>query len=126
MKDVDEGFISKRNRRSSFQSQEGIMKIYLLRVIQSKMNLSRLEVFHTNIIVIMFFMRELLVPYAPLHIACEQALCFHLQSFPPRDFFTLYPNRGPVHRLGYILRRVRWDVCLFLASALLTLCFQFQ
>ena len=78
MKGVDERFISKRNRRSSFQSQEGIMKICLLRVIQFKMNLSRLEVFHTNIIVIMFFMRELLVPYAPLHIACEQALCFHL------------------------------------------------
>ena len=78
MKGVDEGFISKRNRRSSFQAQEGIMKICLLRVIQFKMNLSRLEVFHTNIIVIIFFMRELLVPYAPLHIACEQALRFHL------------------------------------------------
>ena len=78
MKGVDEGFISKRNRRSSFQSQEGIMKICLLRVIQFKMNLSRLEVFHTNIIVIIFFMRELLVPYAPLQIACEQALRFHL------------------------------------------------
>ena len=77
MKGVDEGFISKRNRRSPFQPQEGIMKIYLLRVIQFKMNLSRLEVFHTNIIVIMFFMRELLVPYTPLHIACEQALCFN-------------------------------------------------
>ena len=68
MKGVDERFISKRNRRSSFQSQEGIMKIYLLRVIQFKMNLSRLEVFHTNIIVIMFFMRELLVPFMPRYI----------------------------------------------------------
>ena len=77
MKGMDEGFISKRNRRSSFQPQEGIMKIYLLRVIQFKMNLSRLEVFHTNIIVIMFVMRELLVPYARLHVACEKAICFH-------------------------------------------------
>ena len=68
MKGVDEGFISKRNRRSSFQSQEGIMKIYLLRVIQFKMNLSRLEVFHTNIIVITFFMREFLVPFMPRYI----------------------------------------------------------
>ena len=70
MNGVDEGFISKRKRRS-FQPQEGIMKIYFLRVIQFKMNLSRLEVFHTNIIVIMFFMCELLVPYARLHIICE-------------------------------------------------------
>ena len=77
MKGVDEGFISKRNRRSPFQPEEGIMKIYLLGVIQFKMNLSRLEVFPTNIIVIMFFMRELLVPYARLHIISEQALCFH-------------------------------------------------
>ena len=68
MKGVDERFISKRNRRSSFQSQEGIMKICLLRVIQFKMNLSCLEVFHTNIIVIMFFMRELLVPFMPRYI----------------------------------------------------------
>ena len=68
MKGVDERFISKRNRRSSFQSQEGIMKICLLRVIQFKMNLSRLEVFHTNIIVIMFFMRELLVPFMPRYV----------------------------------------------------------
>lgn len=68
MKGIDEGFISKRNRRSPFQPQEGIMKIYLLRVIQFKMNLSRLEVFHSNVIVIMFFMRELLVPFMPRYI----------------------------------------------------------
>ena len=43
------------------------MKICLLRVIQFKMNLSRLEVFHTNIIVIMFFLRELLVPFMPVN-----------------------------------------------------------
>ena len=91
MKGVDERFISKRNRRSSFQSQEGIMKICLLRVIQFKMNLSRLEVFHTNIIVIIFFMRELLVPYAPLHIACEQALCFH--PCPSSRFFHALPKQ---------------------------------
>lgn len=93
MKGVDEGFISKRSRRSFFQPQEGIMKIYWLHVIQFKMNLSRLEVFHTNIIVIMFFMRELLVPYARLHIIREQALCFH--PFPSLSslFFHALPKQ---------------------------------
>ena len=40
-------------------------------------------------------------------VACEQALCLvkgrkggHLSLPSPRDFFTLFPNREPVHRLN--------------------------
>lgn len=51
MKSVDEDFISKRIRRSLSQPQEGKYEFQssLLRVIQYKMKLSSLEVYHTNI-----------------------------------------------------------------------------
>ena len=71
MKVVDEDFISKRVRRSLSQSQEGKYEfqstVYLLRVIQYKMKLSSLEVYHTNICHRVFHVLAL----GPLTLYCE-------------------------------------------------------
>lgn len=110
MKGEDEGFVSKRIRRSLSQPQEGgYESIFVVcDSIQDESFVSR-SISHQYNCHHVFFTRELLVPYARSHAG------YPFLSLSSRFFHAfLMPNRGPVHKIGYILRRVRWEVCLFL------------
>ena len=68
------------------------MKVYLLRVIQFKINLSCLEVFHTNIIVIMFFLRVSFWSPMPGYIWPVNWLFVSPFPFPLLAIFSRFPH----------------------------------